>query len=658
MLKKLCRIGISLMIILNSCVFAVPPVSAEDAADCTFEIATNYVSLKVGETFNPNLTNNTGNPVTWTSDNGEVAEVDTDGNIKAKKAGTAEITAATDNDNNLKTCVVNVYSDALVLNNSYKRIAIGESFGLKGIIKSETPSVAELTLTPNDGQGVVSIDKDTVTAVKAGTTVVTAKASGGETAICAVEVYDPRLYFENNFFEISAPGEAQLELKGTLAGSNVEYTCYASKWMKEWNGNTAVGDMYTFDQTKMTVEASDGAYGMVEVVAKSGDATAAATVMVGDCAYGNNETGYVAGSELLNKDTTDTKIALPAEYADHYLWKFGYASVGNTDYKLMITDKNSAQSLYGEKWNSSDTNSWSLNGAFHLTSQGYDGFDWFPGRNGSNGTKRDIMLVFRAPKSGRIKVSANPQCQNKNMVRLMNEGEMTFKVKDKGTDIYKYEFKNPKNGNTIDANKNQYDAQFITDFGTKTIDVQKGEEIVFVLSYGVDGTTDFGKNPGLSSETGRMFNITYDNITEEPVNETLNIDLVPGEKYTLPTGSAAVSCEANDGVVSVSDDGKNITANAVGSAKAVMVDKDGKETTVNITVKNMNKETSGEKTIVKVGKYDGGHIYAAEFDGEKLKKVTEKPTDASTAVEVEIPSIGAKVFLWDSDMKPICAAVE
>lgn len=661
MLKKLCRIGISLMIILNSCVFAVPPVSAEDATDCAFEIGTNYVSLKVGETFNPNLTNTTGKEVTWTSNAQDVAEVDDLGNITAKKAGVAKITAATENNDNLKTCDVNVYSDALVLNSSYKRIAIGESFRLKGIIKSESPSVAELTLTSNDKQGVVSINGDTVTAAKAGTTVVTAKASSGETAICAIEVYDPQLYFENNFFEISGTGsddtakglkgQAQLELKGTLANSeDVKYTCYDSKWMKEWKGNVAVKDMYTFDRTNMTVTAWGGASGMVEVVASRGGATATATIMVGGCDYGNNETGYVAGNELLNQ--TETSSALPANYADHYLWKFGYASYGQTNYKLM--EDKSQQSLYGKKLN--DKNDWSSDGAFHLTSSKNSELEWFPGRNGPEGTKRDTMLVFRAPKSGRIKVSANPECWNaetkksERTVKLRGKSEMTFKVKYKGEDTYKYEFINSTSNSKLEA-------QFITNFGTKTIDVQKGEEIVFVLSYGIASTTDFWNVSGLSSGNGSMFKITYDNITKEPVNNTLDITLVPGEEYTLREGSIAVSCEANDDVAAV--DGAKITANAVGSAKAVMVGADGKEKTVNITVKNIKKETTSEgANIVKVGKYAGGHIYAAEFDGEKLKNVTVTPTKDSEVVNVTIPSSGAKVFLWDSDMKPICAVVE
>lgn len=656
MLKKLCRIGISLMIILNSCVFAVPPASAEDAAGCAFEIGTNYVSLKVGEKFNPNLTNTTEKEVAWTSTAPEVAEVDNLGNITAKKAGTATITAETEDENNLKTCEVNVYSDALVLNNSYKRIGIGESFRLKGIIKSEDPKVAKLTLTSNDSQGVVNINEDTVTAAKAGTTVVTAKASGGETAICAIEVYDPALYFENNFFEISGTGsddtakglkgQAQLELKGTSAGSDVKYTCYASKWMKD--GGTANGaNMYTFDEKNMTVTASNGAYGMVEVVASSGDATATATIMVGGCTYKTTETVRVIGNELLEQ--TNSKSVLPDNYADHYLWKFGYASYGQTNYKLMES-KNSTYYLFGAN---SGNNIW-IGGAFRMTN-GTTQFEWNPGRCGDANSRKDAILVFRAPKDGTINVSVNTESvQVKG--DASNKSNLPFKVINKGETIYEYRFKN-ETSTTYD------DKNFKADFGTKTIDVKKGEEILFVLGY--DPVKDSKNNDYYWSCSNiatweDMFNITYDNITEEPVNETLDITLVPGEEYTLLNG-AAVSCEANDNVAAV--DGAKITANAVGSAKAVMVGTDGKEKTVNITVKNMKKETikketSEEKTIVKVGKYDGGYIYAAEFDGEKLKKVTVTPTKDSEAVEVEIPSSGAKVFLWNSDMKPICAAVE
>ena len=663
MLKKLCRIGISLMIILNSCVFAVPPVSAENATDCAFEIETNYVSLKVGETFNPNLTNTTGKEVTWTSNAQDVAGVDDSGNITAKKAGVAKITAATENNDNLKTCDVNVYSDALVLNSSYKRIAIGESFRLKGIIKSKSPSVAELTLTSNDNQGVVSIDGDTVTAAKAGTTVVTATASSGETAICAIEVYDPQLYFENNFFEITGTGsddtakglkgQAQLELKGTLANSeDVKYTCYASKWMQERNpDDSPQSNKYQFKD--MTVTAWGGASGMVEVVASSGGVTATATIMVGGCEYGNYETAYVTGNELLKGyDGNTENVVLPANYANHYLWKYGYASYGQTDYTLMTkyvhpeTDNADKATVSGSENPKDDY--W-VRSSVHMPSDYKTSFRWNPGRNGDQTTWKDAILVFRAPKSGKIKVNVGV---NDNEIQI-NKCNMPFKVIQKNQVVYEYRF-----DAKISEQEKINPTGFKNNFATKTLDVQKGEEILFTLAYNTtaDGANWAISNINVNSDKS-LFNITYDSITEESAVDAHNITLVPGEEYNLEKGSIAVSCEANDDVAAV--DGAKITANAVGSAKAVMVGADGKEKTVNITVKNIKKEkTPDGANIVKVGKYAGGHIYTAEFDGEKLKNVTVTPTKASEVVNITIPSSGAKVFLWDSDMKPICAVVE
>lgn len=659
MLKKLCRIGISLTIILNSCVFAVTPALADEATGCAFEIGTNYVSLKVGEKFNPTLKNETEKPVTWKSSEPDVADVDTLGNICAKKEGTAKITAATENDENLKTCDVNVYSDALVLNSGYKRIGIGESFKLKGIIKGETPSVAEITLASNDVLGVVSINGDTVTAEKTGTTVVTAKA-GDKSAICAVEVYDPRFYFENNFFEISGTGsddagkglkgEAKLNLKGTLANSgDVKYTCYASQWMKDSKTNA---DMYTLDKENMTFKAKGGAYGMVEVVALSGEAVATATIMVGGCSYGSVETTYVTGNELLNQGDADS--ALPVNYGDHYLWKFcyaDYASNGQTKYNLMNNYASTgsdnirlAGSVSGDYW---------VRGSFKLIAKDSLEFGWNPGRNGNIQTTKDSILVFRAPKSGKMTVAANPAFWNsttnarESKVKLRAKSVMPFKVKAKGEDIYQYTFENKTDGDT-------YDTQFVPDFGTKTIDVQKGEEIAFVLIYGTNDTmTSYWNTSGLSSGYGSMFDIKYIDTPEETENKVLDITLVPGEEYILPTDSAAVSL---DETVVSAESGK-ITANEVGFAEAFMLNADGTKTTVNITVKNMKiTETPDGKTVVKVGKYAGGHIYAAEYENERLKKVTVSETDEKSAVDITIPSSGAKVFLWDDNMKPICAA--
>ena len=662
MLKKLCRIGISLMIILNSCVFAVPPVSAEDATDCAFEIGTNYVSLKVGETFNPNLTNTTGKEVTWTSNAQDVAEVDNLGNITAKKAGVAKITAATNNNDNLKTCDVNVYSDALVLNSSYKRIAIGESFRLRGIIKSESPSVAELTLTPNDKQDVVSIDGDTVTAAKAGTTVVTATASGGETAICAIEVYDPRLYFENNFFEISGTGsddtakglkgQAQLKLKGELANpKDVKYTCYASKWMKEWNGNVAGDNKYTFDKENMTVTAKNGASGMIEIIAKSGDATATATIMVGGCAYGTYETAYVTGTELLKGYDDNIENVVPANYANHYLWKYGYASYGQTDYTLMTkyvhqgTDNADRATVSGS--GNPDADYW-VRSSVHMPSDYKTSFRWNPGRNGDQTTWKDAILVFRAPKSGKIKVNVGVDDEQIEI----NKCNMPFKVIQKNQVVYEYKF---------DANISEQEkinpTGFKNNFATKTLDVQKGEEILFTLAYDAVGESYWlTSNINVNADKS-LFNITYDSITEESAVDAHNITLVPGEEYDFSDITAGAAVSLKDDIVSVND-GK-IKAEKVGKTEVFILDAQGKKTTLNVSVKSLSvkKSADGNSVTVKGGKCSNGIIYAAEYADGRLLNVITQATNADKITSFTMPISGnntVKAFMWDENLKPKC----
>lgn len=556
---------------------------------------------------------------------------------------------------------INVNDNELVLSSDYRRIAVGESFTLKGIMKAAAPYETDITLSLKDSQNdIVSIDGNTVNARKPGTTVVTAE-HGNRKAICAVEVYDPRLYFEENFFEISGTGaddaekglkgEAKLNLKGTLAKNNVSYTCYASKWMKEWQGDSLKGDMYQFNPEDMTVKATkNGAYGMIEIIAKSGDVTATATIMVGGCAYGTYETAYVTGTELLKGyEANNENVVLPENYANHYLWKYGYASYGVTDYTLMNKYERQGNNTADKATVSGSGNSgddyWTL-GSVHMPSDNKTSFRLNPGRYGSQATCKDVILVFRAPKSGKINVNVGV---NDNEIEI-NRCNMPFKVIQKNQVVYDYRFDNPKDTITNPTG-------FKDGFATKTLDVQKGEEILFTFAY--DAINNYyWLTPNINVKADKsLFNITYDSITEESAVDAHDITLVPGEEYDFSDITAGTAVSLNDDIVSVI--GGKIKANMVGKTEVCILDAQGKKTTLNVSVKSLSvkKSADGNSVTVKGGKCSNGIVYAAEYADGRLLNVITQATNADNITSFNMTISGnntVKAFMWDENLKPKC----
>ena len=131
--------------------------------------------------------------VKWSSSNGVVAAVDSNGKVTAKKAGTAVITATSSNGKSA-SCTVTVKQKEIAitgisLNKSTTSLTEGESETLTATI---TPSNAtgDKTVKWSSSNGVVAaVDSNgKVTAKKAGTAVITATSSNGKSASCTVTV--------------------------------------------------------------------------------------------------------------------------------------------------------------------------------------------------------------------------------------------------------------------------------------------------------------------------------------------------------------------------------------------------------------------------------------------------------------------------------------
>ena len=140
-------------------------------------------------TVNPNdATNKT---VTWKSDKPEIVEVDSNGNVTAKAAGTATITATADGKSASCKVTVNgqpatVPVQSVELNQTTLELKAGNTATLTATVSPESATDKTVTWT-SDNPEVATVEGGKVTAVNEGTAIITAKA-GDKTATCTVTV--------------------------------------------------------------------------------------------------------------------------------------------------------------------------------------------------------------------------------------------------------------------------------------------------------------------------------------------------------------------------------------------------------------------------------------------------------------------------------------
>ncbi|MBP5382310.1 MAG: Ig domain-containing protein [Bacteroidales bacterium] len=147
---------------------------------------------KLWETVTPSTAAN--KKVTWSSDKPEVADVDDNGNVEAKAVGEAVITVTTQDGGFTATCKVTVVGKVIpVTSVSLDKTTItlteGGSATLTATVKPDDASNKQVTWE-SDKVAVATVDENgKVTAVKAGTAVITVTTKdGGKTAKCTVTV--------------------------------------------------------------------------------------------------------------------------------------------------------------------------------------------------------------------------------------------------------------------------------------------------------------------------------------------------------------------------------------------------------------------------------------------------------------------------------------
>jgi uncharacterized protein YjdB len=182
---------ILLCIPLLSLSIPIQSVSAESFDDLSFIILSQYnATANIGEEIQLFAVTTNGKLPTWRSSNSKVASVNTYGEVTAKKAGTAVITAKIKNAET--ACLISVNKTKVTIDLTSASIEHGET--LKLTAKSSNGS--EIVWKSSKKSIAVVDDKGTVTGLKPGATVITAKAD--DTSVtCNLKVKSPSVKLSN-----------------------------------------------------------------------------------------------------------------------------------------------------------------------------------------------------------------------------------------------------------------------------------------------------------------------------------------------------------------------------------------------------------------------------------------------------------------------------
>ncbi|WP_291764985.1 glycosyl hydrolase family 95 catalytic domain-containing protein [Blautia sp.] len=175
-------------------VYTNKDASVIDAESITMEEALELASGEKGQLHAVVAPENaTYKDVTYTSANRKLAEVSADGVVTANRlgrTGTVEITATTADGGHSAVCVVTVKPlevDQVTLDKDSISLEVGESANVKATVTPYYATDKSVTWSSSDSK-VASVENGTVTALKKGEAVITAKASNGKTAACTVTV--------------------------------------------------------------------------------------------------------------------------------------------------------------------------------------------------------------------------------------------------------------------------------------------------------------------------------------------------------------------------------------------------------------------------------------------------------------------------------------
>ena len=213
-------------------------------------------SIALGKTFQlrawPQPVNAENKAVTWESSNPSVAAVDSTGLVTAVKAGTADVTVTTADGGFTAVCKITVTVPVtgvkINVTSGEKTIEAGKTFQMAAWPQPTNATNKTVTWTSSNSAVAKVSSKGLVTAVKAGSAVITVKtADGGKTAACKITV------------QAASPATVpvtSVKINSTAKTLEVGKTFQLAAWPQPTNATNKAVTWYSFNTSVATVSST------------------------------------------------------------------------------------------------------------------------------------------------------------------------------------------------------------------------------------------------------------------------------------------------------------------------------------------------------------------------------------------------------------------
>ena len=286
--------------------------------------------------------------VSWSSSNSEVATVDANGTVTAKRAGTAIITATSEN-GKTASCTVTVSRKEIPiteisLDKSSATLTEGETTTIVATVLPENTTDSKSVSWSSSNSEVATVDANgTVTAKRAGTAIITATSTNGKTAGCTVTVSKKEI----PIIEISLDKSSATLTEGettTIVATVLPENTTDSKSVSWSSSNSEVATV----DANGTVTAKRAGTAIITATSTNGK-TAGCTVTVSKKEIPITEISLDKSSATLTEGETTTLTAtvLPENttYGKSVKWSSSNVAVATVDIMGKVTAKSAGTAI-------------------------------------------------------------------------------------------------------------------------------------------------------------------------------------------------------------------------------------------------------------------------------------------------------------------------